>query len=58
MKIHNSPWGAVQQQEDCEWALVALAYPQYFDGRSMFYAVKTVQVLAAVHSVEPVEVAL
>ena len=26
-------------EEDIEWALVALAFPQYFDARSMHYAV-------------------
>jgi hypothetical protein len=30
-------------EEDCDWALAALAFPECFDARSIFYAVATVQ---------------
>ena len=30
-------------EEDCEWALVALAYPQYFTAEQMGYAIDTIR---------------
>lgn len=30
-------------EEDCDWALVAVAFPQYFDGYEHFQAVKTLE---------------
>ena len=33
------PW----YEEDCDWALVALAFPDHFDGRSLHHAIGTVR---------------
>lgn len=30
-------------EEDCDWALAALAFPEHFDARSIFHAVRTIQ---------------
>lgn len=38
--------GGTWFEEDCEWALVALAFPQFFDARSLYYAVQTVAAYA------------
>jgi len=35
--------GAPWFEEDCDWALVALAFPDYFDSQSIYHAVQAVQ---------------
>ena len=37
----NPYGGGTWFEEDCEWALVALAYPQHFEARDLHYAVLT-----------------
>lgn len=42
--LQQNPYGGgTWFEEDCEWALVALAFPQWFDTRAMWHAVRTVQ---------------
>lgn len=38
----NAYGGGNWFEEDCEWALVALAFPQHFTGRDLYYAVQTI----------------
>ena len=38
------PWaGPGWYEEDCDWAIVALAHPEHFDDRAIYHAVATVQ---------------
>ena len=38
-----TPWaGRGWYEEDCDWAMVALAHPQHFDDRAVYHALQTV----------------
>ena len=41
-----SGWGSPWFEEDVEWALPCIAFPEHFDARSCYYAVQTIQAYA------------